>query len=255
MIKRARAQQSQRIDNPDNEWSVIIMCVKNVNLLAVAMVLERDVGKVKLAKYLSNKSIRVQAAGGAQQDVLLNMQTLDGNKVKTHVPGIAARHSGVISGIPISVSMADIKKELKGGKVLDAKRISKIINGERVETMSVVIDFDQNMPEKVMLGFFSFTVREFIPPALRCFKCQRMGQCKGKERCGGNHSLGKCGADVPIKCCNCGGNHAYGGFEVQQHAREVQKMNIISRFSYAEAVKRVNIEKRAKTSSKEIHVM
>ena len=44
--------------------------------------------------------------------------------VKTNVPGSAARHRRVISGVPLSISMEDIKTELKGGKVLDAKAIT-----------------------------------------------------------------------------------------------------------------------------------
>lgn len=75
-------------------------------------------------------------------------------------------------------------------------------------------------------------------------------QCKGKEscvRCGGNHAFGKCGKNVPVKCCNCGGDHsvAFGGF---QYKREVQKCKVINKVSYAEAVKRVNDEKVEKGS-------
>lgn len=47
-----------------------------------------------------------------------------------------------------------------------------------------------------LLGFFSFPVKEYVPPAKRCFKCQHLGlianQFKGKERCarcGGQHEV------------------------------------------------------------------
>lgn len=167
--------------------------------------------------------------------------------------------TGVISGVPLSVSMEEMKTELNGGKVLDAKRIINKRNGERAET-SVIIVFDHDIPRKVMLCFFSYTVREFIPPALRCFKCQRMRhtakQCKGKERCArclGDHAFGKCGKDVPVKCCNCGGDHsaAFGGCEIQKQEREVQRYKILNKVSYAQAVKSVNNGQVAKKNRTE----
>lgn len=63
-------------------------------------------------------------------------------------------------------------------------------------------------------------MREFIPPPVRCYKCQGYGHfakvCKGKQRCGkcgGDHENGQCGVSDVRKCCNCGGDHtaAYGG--------------------------------------------
>ncbi|KAL0153030.1 hypothetical protein M9458_051629, partial [Cirrhinus mrigala] len=60
-----------------------------------------------------------------------------------------------------------------------------------------MINFDQEkLPEKVYIGFMCYDVRLYIPPPIRCFKCQRYGHvaavCKGKQRCGkcsGEHDV------------------------------------------------------------------
>lgn len=53
-----------------------------------------------------------------------------------------------------------------------------------------------------MVGYMSFSVRTFVPPPVRCFKCQRYGHtanvCKGKQtygRCGKDHAYGDCGSN------------------------------------------------------------
>ena len=68
-------------------------------------------------------------------------------------------------------------------------------------------------------------------------------QCKGKlrcARCGGQHDYGKCEKEAKMKC-NCGGEHsaAFGGCVVQREAREAQRVKVLSKVSYAEALKKV----------------
>lgn len=111
------------------------------------------------------------------------------------------------------------------------------------------------------MGYMSYTVREYIPPPLRCFKCQRFShvasQCRGKLRCakcGGEHEYNKCEQDAIIKCCNCGGSHsaAYGGCEKHKEAREAQKYKIFHKVSYAEAVKKIETEKRGRPPNSDV---
>lgn len=58
---------------------------------------------------------------------------------------IGSKRLVVISGVPLSVSMEEIKTELKGGKVLGAKHITTKRNGEKAET--VIINFEQDLQE------------------------------------------------------------------------------------------------------------
>lgn len=99
----------------------------------------------------------------------------------------------------------------------------------------------------------SYAVREYTPPPLRCFNCQRFGHVANQRRgrpkcvkCGGEHEYGRCDQEAVLKCCNCGGNHsaAYGGCEKHKEAIEVQKYKVSHKVSYAEAVKKFEMEKR-----------
>ncbi|XP_053479205.1 solute carrier organic anion transporter family member 3A1 isoform X2 [Ictalurus furcatus] len=117
-----------------------------------------------------------------------------------------------------------------------------------------MIKFDKSrLPSKVYIGYMSYEARPYIPPPLRCFKCQKYGHvaaiCKGKQRCGrcaGKHEYGKCGGGVKFKCCNCGGEHssAYHGCEASKKAAEVQQVKTLQGITYAEAVKKVSGERK-----------
>ncbi|KAK7880345.1 hypothetical protein WMY93_033019 [Mugilogobius chulae] len=91
----------------------------------------------------------------------------------------------------------------------------------------------------------TYSVREYVPRPLRCFKCQRFGHlaqyCKGKRRCarcGDDHDYEECEKAKPPRCCNCGGGHsvAYGGCEVMRREVRVQQVRVQNKLSYAEAV-------------------
>lgn len=111
---------------------------------------------------------------------------------------------GVISGVPISVKMDDLKSKIKGGNVISVVRMKATKEGLKVDSESVLIHFEEgNLPRKVFLGFISYPVRAYVPKPLRCFNCQRFGHlaknCKEKRRCarcGGDHEYGKCGDGV-----------------------------------------------------------
>ena len=68
---------------------------------------------------------------------------------------------------------------------------------------SVMITFEEKeLPDKVFIGFMCYDVKLYIPPPLRCYKCQRFGHvaavCKGKMRCskcGGEHEYEDCDKD------------------------------------------------------------
>ncbi len=83
---------------------------------------------------------------------------MDGKIVKTQAQGSAVRHR-----VLLSVTKHEVKTELKGDKVQDAERVSAKINGERTEKLTVVKEFEiltEIIPRKVMLGLFTFPVRE-----------------------------------------------------------------------------------------------
>lgn len=133
--------------------------------------------------------------------------------------------------------------------VTEVQRLFTNRNGGREASTTVAVTFKcKRLPERIKIGYISYTVRPFVRPPLRCFKCQRLGHvaavCKGGRRCckcGGDHEYGRCGEGVEVKCCNCGGPHsaAYLGCEAQKQAMEAMKYKTLNNVSYAEAVKQV----------------
>ena len=176
---------------------------------------------------------------------------MNGKNVQCSVPKDRKPNRGVISGVPTAVSTNQIKDNITGAKVLEARRLKTTRNGEKCDSLSVMIKFDEpKMPSKVHIGYMSYEVRPYIPPPLRCFKCQKYGHvaaiCRGKQRCGrcaGEHEYGKCKEGTKLKCCNCGGEHtsAYRGCEISKKVAEVQRVKISQGISYAEALKKVKL--------------
>lgn len=145
--------------------------------------------------------------------------------------------------------MEEIKNNLKGGTLKGVRRLQVTREGVRKDSESIVLEFEEEvLPKKVTMGFFSYSVREFVPKPMRCYNCQRFGHtaktCNSKRRCarcGEDHEYGQCKHEQP-KCCNCGGNHsvAYGGCEVMKREVEIQQVRVQSKITYVEAVRRVN---------------
>ena len=130
---------------------------------------------------MGNGRILIFANSEEQQNNILKKATLINLKITSHIPGTTTKARGVISGIPTSVSIEEIKERLKQYELMEAKRLK---NGkEKTESMSVLLCFKKELPIRVQMGYISYLVREYIPPPLRCYKCQRFGhvatQCRG----------------------------------------------------------------------------
>ena len=72
---------------------------------------------------MNNRRIIISAESKKPQEIILGMSHLDGGRIKAHVPGMAAKLRGVITNVPLEMSMEEVKKMIKGGKVIDAKRL------------------------------------------------------------------------------------------------------------------------------------
>ena len=69
--------------------------------------------------------------------------------------------------------------QIKGNVIVnEVKRLKTTHNGERCDSMSVLLYFaEDSLPSRVYIGYMSYNVRLYIPPPRRCFKCQRY--CSG----------------------------------------------------------------------------
>ena len=120
--------------------------------------------------------------------------------------------------------------------VIAAKQMTKKGPGSKVTQLSLVcLTFEMaKLPLSISMGYQKYSVRTYVPDAILCFKCKRIGHivnsCKGSERCvrcGGPQSFDQCTAkEEERKCARCGGPHsaAYEGCE------EIKKQKLYNLF-------------------------
>lgn len=252
-VVRERPKPNANVGSVTDSWKVIVSFETkggpDHHPMHITKAIQKEIGNIQRATFLGNGRLLIYAKSEEQRKIILKKTTLNNLKISVHVPGTKSRARGVISGIPTSVSVEEIKETLSQYGVTEVKRLTK--GKEKIDSLSILLTFDKDLPARVQMGYMSYTVREYVPPPLRCFQCQRFGhvasQCRGKVRCakcGGDHDYGKCEAEV-LKCCNCGGPHsaAYGGCEKQKEAKEVQKCRVLRKMSYANALKTVQNDK------------
>uniref|UniRef100_A0A146QDP1 Zn-dependent peptidases, insulinase domain-containing protein n=1 Tax=Fundulus heteroclitus TaxID=8078 RepID=A0A146QDP1_FUNHE len=222
--------------------------------VAVSRELKKKLGELEVVKVLRDGNMLIQCKTEEQKNKAMQIDNVCKKVVcERKIFGENKVCRGVIYGIPIEEDLEKLQKSIQGGKVKRLKRLLRSVDGKKVQSLSVLLEFHGDvLPDKIKIGFMSFPVRPYVPPPLRCFKCQRYGHialvCKGKERCakcGGEHKYEECKGDQ-IKCCNCGGQHnvAYGGCEARKRAAEIQQLKTAKNISYAEAAKKVLEGKR-----------
>lgn len=215
-------------------------------------VLTNQVGDIHMAKVLRDGNLLIVCRSEEQRQLAGRMKEMGRNKVAStnYIERGTKWCKGVIWGVPVSLTMDEIKANLKGGSVKGVRRLQVNREGVRVDSESILVEFeDEVLPKKVTLGFMSYNVREYVPTPMRCYNCQRFGHtaktCKGRRRCarcGEDHDYEQCSHKEQPRCCNCGGNHtvAYGGCEVLKREKEIQQVRIQGKMTYAEAVRIVN---------------
>lgn len=234
--------------------------LNNLNLLVIAKAIHAVVGNnpVEFVKHVRN-GIMVKCKNSKQMRSVKEIENIGNIPVKAEEMRNWVK--GVIYGIPIEMTEREIQNELTKQKVVGVKRMmsrrnDKKENGsqgredkikEPIPTRNIILSFDRtNLPSEITFCYQLFKVKQFFPPTLRCFKCQRFGhgiaQCQSKPRCvrcGETHSFDECPHKETPKCVNCGGEHsaAYLGCQEAQKAKEVQRIKIEKKVSYAQAAK------------------
>lgn len=94
-----------------------------------------------------------------QQKAALRIKTVLEQKVTSQVMGEKKWMRGVITGMPMNVSIDMIKKSISGAKVINARRLKYTRDKERMDSLSVMVHFDEEkLPERVFLGLMSYVV-------------------------------------------------------------------------------------------------
>lgn len=226
-----------------------------VNPLLLDRAIQEAVGPVNNVWLLSN-SVKIKCTT-AQANLLQKQKRLAGYPVSCEMKEVRDSRTftkGIIHGVHVDIPDSELLQAFKVPKVERLTRFNQQTK-TRENTSSVIVSCSgEKLPERLCLGFQSFRVHTYIPPPVRCYKCQRYGHtalaCRGARRCprcGGDHDFSNCNQD--LVCCLCGGNHsaAYKGCQKYKDAFAVQKVKFNYNISYAEAAKRVNAQSEARS--------
>ena len=193
----------------------------------------------------------------------MNLTHFCGVPVTTTIPEKWNSTKGTISGPSLRLmSDTDILEcadEVDG--IISAKHWTRINNEtrEREPSNTVLLTFNKKKkPTSVYIGLERFTVNEYFPKPLRCFKCQEYGhhqtKCTKPEVCAKCKSEEHKDKDCVVHendylCANCDGQHPSWSrscpkFELES---KVCQVKIINDISYFEARKLVFPKRTTKT--------
>ncbi|XP_033753085.1 uncharacterized protein LOC117336583 [Pecten maximus] len=180
-----------------------------------------------------------------QKKKLLVLKQLGEFKIQVKTPLTSNRSEGVIYGVSTELSDKDLVESLSEEGVTRATRMKGRQYDSDKNSTTVRLTFStKDIPERVAVGYRTFKVKLYVPPPLRCYKCNRYGhiaaRCKGAlrcQKCGGDHKVVDCKSE-DLKCVNCGGAHsaAYGGCTARKKAVDIVKIQVTEHCSRREAV-------------------
>ena len=135
-----------------------------------------------------------------------------------------------------------------------AERIIKRVGDSRIPTAQVILHVEGPLPEYVRFGWNRHSVSVYVPPPMRCYKCQRFGHIAShcaarKERCricAGPHPYQECQikdthrSENKAFCPNCRSPHpaSYQSCPAYKQARIFKKIQINEGISYTAEFKK-----------------
>jgi hypothetical protein len=228
--------------------------------------IEEGFGPVEKVEVIHD-SIKITCSSQEQKDQFIQVESVLGHNIKVTLPHCITKtdnqqikkrstttsvwEKGVIK-TPLHFDQAFLKTHT--GAVW-AHRITVMRDGKISETPSVILAFEENIPNRVQVGLYSFKVEPYIPKPIRCGNCQRYGHktrnCNKSThtcpRCAGNHQFTACNSgNHATKCINCGGNHnaAYKGCIKYKAIATALKSTVTEGLTFSEALKKNNIHLR-----------
>ena len=165
-----------------------------------------------------------------------------------------------------------IEQSLQQDGVIKAERLTTWFQGRKVESQSLKLTFDTLIcPQAVYVGNRRFKIKEFIPPPLRCFKCQKyehnVYKCRRQDcicqRCGevghqartydNSRLVSSCAKEK--KCANCGGKHEAGSKDcrVHQDYKRINEIMVNQKVSRQEAKERVMPRDNRRTDAEAVY--
>jgi hypothetical protein len=206
---------------------------------------------IRLNKRRNIIAVDFQNSNCKEMEVLLETVRLNKYGIQCYKPLDSSNfRSGVIGPVDLEVDLEEFKNlaENELTKILKMTRLPKFSSGRKEESLMIKVDFaGTSLPDRMFIDFFSYPVREYSPPPIMCYNCQRFGHmangCTAKQRClvcGNEHRKNECTAVTP-RCANCGGPHiaSHKNCEFVKNFKEIQILTRQENISFETARKKI----------------
>ena len=201
--------------------------------------------KPKKVDEIRNGTLLVEVQSEEQGRNIQRLTSLDGIPVKISEHAYLNQTKGTIFyRNRCDLTEKEILDELAPLKVTNVYRTTRKESNETVPNNVYILTFNLcQIPEEVYIGYHKCRVREYIPRARRCFKCQ--GYQHSSKNCRSDIDICvNCGqeshgstCDRPACCKNCNGNHPASSKECFNYklATEIVIIQTKEKINYREA--------------------
>lgn len=249
------------LDTDGDHGVVIVLQMKTTvegkplpkNPFTVSKSVQQNAGKISSA-YNENRGmtmvLKVRNEKQAQQ--LKKMTKLiDGTDiVVTDHPTLNQTRVVVSCSRVIGMSEADLTEELKDQGVIGVRKFTRMVNGTRTETASMVLTIQGTVrPEYIYFGYQRCEARLYVPSPMLCYNCYEYGHSKTKcgnatvcRHCSTSHETttdaeGRQSCQKAAFCKNCEGRHGPGSKECPKFKQEAEiaRLRTEKKISFAEA--------------------
>lgn len=248
--------------NEHGQIEVLQLCTANdatplpKNPFTIGKTIEQAVGKIAEAYTEAKGSKYVIKVRNHDQFVRLQdvQELIDGTKVKiTPHPTLNIVKCWARCSNAMEMNEDQLLTELQPQGVIAVRRITKLVNGRRQNTRSLILTFNGTVaPKHVFFGLIRVETEKYYPLPLICYNCFSFGHAKAKceaeamcRNCSKNHILAE-GAvcSNPPFCKNCNQNHPPSSktCPVYVNEEEIVKLKVDCGLTYNDA--KLEIEKR-----------
>jgi len=82
----------------------------------------------------------------------------------------------VIYDVEEDIDLVELVEDSQQAGLVTAQRLFARAEGLKYATTTILLEFNKDLldlPEVVSCGIRNYPLREYIPPVIRCFKCQK----------------------------------------------------------------------------------
>ena len=208
--------------------------------------------KAEKASFLRDGSLLIKTTNESQTDKLLRLSSLLREDCKVERDEKLNVSKGTIHAYDLQeLSEGEIVQWLADFGVIGAKRFIRKVDGQVVQTPTVLLTFDMpTCPQKLVLDYVTYHVKKHVPNPLQCFRCGLFGH--HQERCRNDRKCLTCGKGThegtcEARCLNCDQTgHSCRSRDCPAWTREkdICSLKVDSEISYAEARRRYDASHR-----------